>query len=76
MKLLKHCNKSTTMNCWEDLFIQQYEKENKLITEQQTAEPNPLFKLALIITEHSDPAQINMYADGTTQYSNSRRRIL
>ena len=51
-----HCNKSTTMNCWEDLFIQQYRKENKLIIEQLTAEPNPLFKLARIITEQSEPS--------------------
>jgi hypothetical protein len=34
MRLLKHCKKSTTVNCWEDLFIQQYKEDNKLITEQ------------------------------------------
>jgi hypothetical protein len=56
MRLLKHCNKSMTMNCWEDLFIQQYRKENKLITEQQTTEPNQLFKLARITTEHTEPS--------------------
>jgi hypothetical protein len=42
------------MNCWEDLFIQQY-KEDKLIREQQTSETNPLFKLAWINTEQSEP---------------------
>jgi hypothetical protein len=55
MRLLKHCKKSTTMNCWEDLFIQQY-KEDKLIREQQTPETNPLFKLARINTEQSEPS--------------------
>ena len=54
MRLLKHCKKSTTMNCWEDLFIQKY-KEDKLIRQQQTSETNPLFKLARINTEQSEP---------------------
>jgi hypothetical protein len=33
MRLLKNCKKSTTMNCWEDLFIHQYKEDNKLIRE-------------------------------------------
>jgi hypothetical protein len=51
MKLFKKCNIVTTMNCWEDLFIQHYKKENILIGEQQTTEPNPLFKVARISTD-------------------------
>jgi hypothetical protein len=55
MKLLKHCKKSTTMNCWEDLFIQQYKEDKKLIREQQTSEIDPLFRLARINTEQAEP---------------------
>jgi hypothetical protein len=54
MKLLKHCKKSTTMNCWEDLFIQQYKEDKKLIRDQQTSEINPLFGLARINTEQAE----------------------
>jgi hypothetical protein len=33
----------------------QYKEYNKLIREQQTSETNPLFKLARINTEQSEP---------------------
>jgi hypothetical protein len=54
MKLLKTCNKDIIMNWWEDLFMQHYKKE-KLINDLQTIEPNPLFKLACIMTDYTEP---------------------
>ena len=37
------------------LLLQQYKEDNKLIREQQTSETNPIFKLARINTEQSEP---------------------
>ena len=51
IKLFKICNKSSTMNCWEDLFIQHYKSKNILIEQQQIPEQNPTFKLACLTTE-------------------------
>ena len=49
LKLLKQCNKGSHMNCWEQniyIYIQEYHRSGKLITEQQTYEYNPLFTIA------------------------------
>jgi hypothetical protein len=46
LKLLKPCNKGTKMSCWESLYIQVYHHHNKLITEQQVEDTNPLYGLA------------------------------
>jgi hypothetical protein len=51
MRLLKMCNKTTTMNCWEDLFVQHYKSKNILVEEQQIPEQNPMFKLARLTKE-------------------------
>jgi len=34
------------MNNWENLYIQIYRQQDRLITEQQVNEPNPLYDLA------------------------------
>ena len=34
------------MNNWENLYIQKYRQQDRLITEQQVNEPNPLYELA------------------------------
>ena len=34
------------MNNWENLYIQIYRQHDRLITEQQVNEPNPLYELA------------------------------
>jgi hypothetical protein len=64
MKLLKICNKSTTMNCWEDLLIPHYKSKNILIEEQKILVQNPMFKLARCDhgtnrTRHGMTAQAN-----------------
>jgi hypothetical protein len=34
------------MNIWENLYIQMYCQQDRLIAEQQVNEPNPLYELA------------------------------
>jgi hypothetical protein len=34
------------MNCWEQKYIQEYHRSEKLITEQETYEYYPLFAIA------------------------------
>jgi len=34
------------MNCWESLYIQTYRQRNRLITEQQVSDNNPLYEQA------------------------------
>jgi hypothetical protein len=46
LKLLQPCNRGTKMNCWETLYIQTYRHYNRLITEQQVSDTNPLYELA------------------------------
>jgi len=46
LQLLKTCCKSTRMNCWETLYMQMFHQHKILITEQQTGDTNPLYKLA------------------------------
>jgi len=46
LKLLKHCNKGSKMNVWENLFIQEHHIRGFLILEQQFGEYNPLYRLA------------------------------
>jgi hypothetical protein len=46
LKLLKSCNKSLKMNCWESFYVQIYRQCNRLITEQLTGDYNPPYKQA------------------------------
>jgi len=48
LKLLKPCTKSTKMNCWEELYVNMHYKQGLLIPEQQVADTNLLFDLAII----------------------------
>jgi hypothetical protein len=41
------------MSIWEGLYIQKYRQLDRLITEQQMSEPNPLF-------EHADIPKTKM----------------
>jgi len=45
LQLLKTCQKSTRMNCWEALYIQVFHQHKVLITEQQVIDTNPLYEL-------------------------------
>jgi len=46
LKLIHPCRKGQKMNSWENLYIQIYRQQDRLITEQQVNEPNPLYDLA------------------------------
>ena len=46
LQLIKPCRKSSKMNHWENMYIQIYRQNSKLIEEQQVSEINPLFKYA------------------------------
>jgi len=48
LKLLKPCNRGLKMNCWESFYIQIYRQRNRLITEQLTADCNPLYEQAYL----------------------------
>jgi len=42
LKLLQPCNKGTKMIFWESLYIQTYRQHNRLFTEQNLSDNNPL----------------------------------
>jgi len=46
LKLMHPCRKGQKMNNWENLYIQMYRQLDRLITEQQVNDPNPLYELA------------------------------
>jgi len=64
MTLLKPIHKMSTLTPYEQLFIQTFDYNGNIITEQGTGEQNPLFQLAMdtvlrsqigtIPTPHSD----------------------
>jgi hypothetical protein len=47
LKLIRPCRKGNRMNHWENLYIQMYHHQDRLIDEQQVGEENPLYKQAL-----------------------------
>ena len=49
------------MNSWENLYIQMYQQQGKLITEQQTHEHSPLYELALAPTDIYDSRDTDGY---------------
>jgi hypothetical protein len=49
MQMLKPCRKGTRMNTWENFYIEQFHGQNKLVTEQQVNEINPLFEMAITL---------------------------
>jgi len=46
LKLIHPCRKEQETNNWENLYIQMYCQLDRLITEQQVNDPNPLYELA------------------------------
>ena len=48
LNLLQTCQKGTSMDCWEALYIQALHQHKLLITEQQVNDTNPLFELTTI----------------------------
>jgi len=46
LKLIHPCRKGQKMKNWENLYIQMYRQLDRLITEQQVNDPNPLYELA------------------------------
>jgi hypothetical protein len=46
LELLKPCQKSTRMNCWETFYIHLSHQHDTLITEQQVYDINPLYAIA------------------------------
>ena len=47
LKLIQQCRKGQQMNSWENLYIQMYQQQGVLISEQQVYEHSPLYALAL-----------------------------
>jgi len=47
LQLIRPCRKGSRMNQWENLYIQTYRQQGRLIEEQQVGEENPLYKQAL-----------------------------
>ena len=60
LKLLKPCSKGSRMDCWESLFIHLHHRHNILIDEQQANDNNPLFALASIPCDLTQPAQYSI----------------
>jgi hypothetical protein len=48
LQLIRPCRKGKRMNHWENLYIQRYRQQDRLIDEQQVSEENPLYKQALL----------------------------
>jgi hypothetical protein len=46
LKLIHPCRKGQKINNWENFYIQMYRPLDRLITEQQVNDPNPLYELA------------------------------
>jgi hypothetical protein len=46
LELLKSCQKSTRMSCWETFYIQLFHQHNILINEQQVYDVNHLDAIA------------------------------
>jgi len=53
------------MNSWENLYIQMYQQQGKLITEQQTHEHSTLYELALAPADIYDSWQLHGTQTGT-----------
>jgi hypothetical protein len=52
MHLVKTCQKSSHMGCWEALYMYAYRKQQVLIEEQQVNDTNAIFDLATIQPLH------------------------
>ena len=52
MQLVKKCQKSSHMDCWEALYMYAYRKQHILIDEQQVNDTNDIFDLATIHPLH------------------------
>ena len=52
MQLMKKCQKSSHMDCWEALYMYAYRRQHILIDEQQVNDINDIFDLATIHPLH------------------------
>ena len=67
LKLIHPCRKGQRMNSWENLYIQIYGQQDRLITEQQVNLPNPLYELAIPPQNKDDSIHRNTAQAGTMQ---------
>ena len=65
LRLIQPCRKGQHMNSWENSYIQTYQQQGKLITEQQTHDHSPLYELALAPTDIHDSRQLHGTQMGT-----------
>ena len=65
LKLIHPCRKGQRTNSWEHLYIQIYRQQDRLITEQQVNEPNPLYELAQPPQNKDDSIHPNTEQAGT-----------
>ena len=63
--LIQPCRKGQRMNSWENLYIQMYQQQGKLIAEQQVHEHSPLYDLALPPTANHDSKHLNVTQTST-----------
>ena len=57
MYLIKACQKSSHMDCWEALYMYAYRKQQILISEQQVNDTNAIFDLANVNPPHDTALQ-------------------
>ena len=67
LKLVHPCRKGQKMNNWENLYIQIYRQQDRLITEQKVNEPNPLYELAQPPQNRDDSTHPDTTPISTTQ---------
>jgi len=72
LKLIQPCRKERKVNNWENLYIQIDHQQNRLITEQQVNEPNPLYELAQPPRNTDDSTYPDTASTGTTQAHTNR----
>jgi hypothetical protein len=62
MKLIRSCNKSKILNCWENFYIQVFHQQNKLTAEQQAYDDNMLYMLAQVGSTELTQGYINSHS--------------
>jgi len=60
------------MNNWENLYIQIYRQQDRLITEQQANEPNPLYELAQPPQNRDDSTHLDTTPTSSPQADTNR----
>ena len=65
LRLIQPCRNGQQMNSWENLYLQMYNRQGKLNTEQQTHEHSTLYELALAPADIYDSRQLHGTQIGT-----------